>query len=80
LKFAGTVVAGATFAGLLANAYDTMILESQVDVTTDLAIDSLAPDGIRTGEQGSELDRCNALRGSQQDACIARAMTKVRLM
>ena len=65
---------------MLANAYDAWILQPQADVVTALAIELQAIGDPGGAERGSQLEKCNALQGVPQNACVARAMTRAILM
>lgn len=80
LGWTGSLIAGTAFAGLLAHGYDTLILESQVELTTVLALELQASSHESNPQAISELEKCNRLTATYRDACVARAMTKAQLM
>jgi hypothetical protein len=55
-------------------------LQPQADVVTALAIELQAIGDPGRAERGSQLEKCNALQGVPQNACVARAMTRAILM
>jgi hypothetical protein len=65
---------------LLAHGYESLILKPQLELTTVLAIELQATGREAGTEQVSELEKCNVLTGRYQQACVAHAMTKARLM
>lgn len=80
LGWGGSLIAGTAFAGLLAHGYDTLVLESQLELTTVLALELQATGHETSPQTASELEKCNMLTPAYREACVSRAMTKARLM